>query len=178
MARQTFLECFRWTTSDATAIANTTTETAMFAAPTIPADYMQDGRLLRIRAFGKLSTTGTPTLKIRARWGAAVSGVLLALSDTLTMGSGVSNAVWELELYIQTRTNGSAGTAIAFGTLRIMTGAGTVVQSVFGVAGWQTPATATCDFTAATSLTLSAEWGTASSSNTLTGQVVSVEALN
>ena len=69
MSRQHWSESIFWATADGTAVANTTTETIVFPNTTIPANYMQDGRVLRLRAFGKLSTTGTPTITFAIRWG-------------------------------------------------------------------------------------------------------------
>ena len=66
MSRQFWQELLAWATSDGTAVANTTTETIIFPNVTVPANYMQDGRVLRLEAFGRLSTTGTPTVTYAA----------------------------------------------------------------------------------------------------------------
>lgn len=178
MARQFFSETFRWVTADGTAVANTTTETAIFTAPTLPADYMSDGRVLRIRAFGKLSTTGTPTIAFGLRFGTATGGVLLAVTEAMTNGSGVANVNWALDIIVQTRSNGATGTLLAMGEASLHSAAGTVLANVFGVSGYDAPAVATCDLTAATALTLTATWSAASASNTLTGMICTIESLN
>lgn len=178
MARQFFAETFRWVTSDATAVASTATETAIFTAPTLPADYMQDGRVLRLRAFGKLSTTGTPTITFGLRWGTATGGTLLAATEALTNGSGVTNVNWAVELLIQTRSNGATGTILAMGEAALHTAAGTVLNNVFGVSGYDAPAAVTVDLTTATALTLTATWSASSASNTLTGMICTIESLN
>lgn len=177
MAKQTWQELIWAPTASGTAVANTTTETKIFNNVTIPANYMQDGRMLRGRAFGKLSTTGTPTLIFRLRWGGE-SGTLLMLSETLTMGSGVSNVNWDLDFHLLTQSNGATGTLLGFGTLRVHTAAGTVLVNVWGVSGHDAPAAVTCDLTADTALSLTATWGTASASNTLTGMMYMGESLN
>jgi len=177
MSRQTWSEAVAWQTADGTAHANTTDETAL-AALTIPANYLSDGRLLRISAFGKLSTTGTPTYTWALRWGSAAAGTLLATSEALTMGSGVTNVNWHVEMYLQVRSNGATGTALVMGTLQVHTAAGTVLENVLGVSGYDAPAVATINMTADTALTLTGDWSAASASNTATAMVYVVESLN
>ncbi len=177
MSKQYWSEELAWAVADGAAVANTASETIIFPNVTVPANYMADGRTLRLRVFGKLSTTATPTMIWRLRWG-GVAGTLLALSETLTMGSGVANVNWDLELYIQTRTNGATGTLIVMGVLRVHTAAGTVLINVWGVSGFDAPAAVTVDLTADTALSLTAQWGTASASNTLTGLMYHLESLN
>lgn len=177
MSRQFWAEALAWATADGTAVANTTTETIIFPDITIPANYMQDGRVLRVYAAGKLSTTGTPTMTWAIRWG-GVAGTLLATSEAITMGSGVTNVNWDIMAYIQTRTNGSSGSLFVMGDLRIHTAATTVASNVFGVSGFDAPAAVTVNLTADTALSLTADWSAASASNTLTGHIYLVEGLN
>src|SRR6188768_1459161 len=110
MSRQFWQESLAWATASGTAIANSSTETILFPNITIPANYMQDGRCLRIRMFGAYGTTGTPTLIFSVRWG-GVAGTVIAKSSTVTLTSGVGGgasmtAMWELSVIIQTRSNG------------------------------------------------------------------------
>lgn len=177
MSRQFWQEAIWWATADGTAVANTVTETIIFPNVTIPANYMQDGRVIRGTAYGKLSTTATPTLIFRLRWG-GVSGTVLMLSETLTMGSGVASVNWALDFTIQSRSNGSSGSLLAMGKLEVHSAAGTVLENVWGVSGYDLPAAVTCDLTADTALSLTAQWGTASASNTLTGLIYTGESLN
>lgn len=177
MSRQMWQEQIAWATQDGAAIVNTITETIVFPNNTIPASYMSDGRTLRLRAFGKLSTIGTPTITFALRWG-GVSGTLLATTEALTMGSGVTNVNWDIELYIQTRANGASGSLLVMGVCRVHTAAGTVLLNVFGVSGFDAPAAVTVDLTADTALSLTADWSAASASNTLTGLMYHLESLN
>jgi hypothetical protein len=177
MSRQYWQELISWATADGTAIANTTTETIIFPNVTIPANYMQDGRRLRIRAFGKLSTTVTPTIQFGLRWG-GVAGTLLAQSEALTNGSGVTNVMWSTELVIQTRANGSSGSLIVSGEVMVNTGTTTSIAQTFGVSGFDAPAAVTVDLTADTALALTGKWSAASASNTLTGHDYAIESLN
>ncbi len=175
MSRQFWAECLWWETADGTAIANTTTETIIFANKTIPANYLSDGRLLSLVARGRLSTTATPTIRFRLRWG-GVSGTVLWDSGTITCAT-VTAALWSLMLDVQTRTNGATGTLFVMGECFVGSAAPPTVGSatgapavgVFGSAGDDTPAAVTVDLTADTALSLTAQWGAASASNTLTG---------
>lgn len=177
MSRQYWSECIAWATQDGTAIANTTTEAIIFPNITIPANYLQDGRVLRLRAFGKLSTTGTPTMTFAVRLG-GVSGTLLATTEALTMGSGVTNVNFSLEVYIQTRSNGSSGTVLAFGEGQVHTSSTAVLGTTFSISGFDAPASATVDLTADQALSITADWSAASASNTLTGMLYTVESMN
>lgn len=176
-SRQFWNECIAWATADGTAIANTTTEAVIFPNITIPANYLQDGRALRLRAFGKLSTTGTPTMIWAFRWG-GVAGTVLATSEAITQGSGVTNVNWGLEALVQTRANGSSGSLLVMGELGVHTSSTAVASNVFGVSGFDAPAAVTVDLTADTALSLTADWSAQSASNTLTGMMYYVESLN
>jgi hypothetical protein len=177
LSRQYFQETLWAATADGTAVANTTTETIIFPDISIPANYMQDGRTIRIKAAGKLSTTATPTMTWAIRWG-GVGGTVLATTEAITMGSGVTNVNWDLEAIIQTRSNGATGTLLVIGAVRVHTAAGTVLVNVFGVSGFDAPAAVTVDLTATTNLSLTADWSAASASNTLTGMIYTGESLN
>ena len=177
MSRQMWTELLAWATADGTAVANTTTETIIFPNVTIPANYMQDGRCLRMRAFGKLSTTGTPTITFTIRWG-GVGGTVLAITEAITCASGAANTNWSVEAFIQTRSNGATGTLLVFGDVTVALTASTNTSGVFGVSGFDAPAAVTSDLTADTALSLTADWSAASASNTLTGMHYTVESLN
>lgn len=177
MSRQFWGETLAWATADGTAVANTTTETIIFPNITVPANYLQDGRVLRLKAFGKLSTTGTPTITFAIRFG-GVSGTLLATTEAITNGSGVSNVNWSIEALIQVRSNGSSGTLLVMGEAKVHTSSTAVSQNVFSVSGYDAPAAVTVDLTADTALSITADWSAASASNTLTGLIYTLEALN
>ena len=166
MSRQTFQETLWWSTVGGTAVANTTTETIVFPNVTIPANYFQGGRTLYVKAQGEHSTTGTPTLLFHVRWG-GVGGTIIGLTPTFTTGSGMSHKLWQLDFEIQCRADGASGTLVCIGDVTVQ--GATVPGQLFCVGGDNTPAATTCDLTADTALSLTATWGTASSSNTLTG---------
>jgi hypothetical protein len=166
-----------WATSDATAHANSTTETIIFPNVTLPANFMQDGRVLRLRCFGKLSTTGTPTITFAIRWG-GVGGDLLATTEAITCASGAANTNWSIEAIIQTRTNGATGTIIVFGDVVVNLTASTQTSQTFSVSGFDAPAAVTVDLTTAKDLSVTADWSAASASNTITGMAYVLEAVN
>lgn len=192
MSRQFWTEMIAWATSSGTAIATSTTETILFPNVTIPANYMQDGRALRIRLAGAYGTTATPTLQFRARWG-GVAGTVMAASGAMVTTSGTGGgasmtAMWELEAQIQTRSNGSSGTLMTNGsgtlfTATIPTG-GTVTNYgmpfplASGSTGGSTPAVATVDLTADTALSVTATWGTSNAANSIQGLNYEIDSKN
>lgn len=192
MSRQFWSETMSWATSSGTAVASTAAETILFPNITIPANYLQDGRCLRLTAFGAYGTTATPTLTWSVRWG-GVAGTVLSKSTAATLTSGVGGgasmtAPWSFSAIIQTRSNGSAGTLMTNGEAIMYTStavtAGTVTQYgmpmplASGSTGGTTPVAVTADLTADTSLALTVTWGTSNSANSIQGLNYTVEALN
>lgn len=192
MSRQFWAETLTWATSSGTAINTSTTETILFPNVTVPANYLQDGRCLRLRAFGAYGTTSTPTLIFTIRWG-GVSGTVLSKSSTVTTtsatGGGASmTALWELEAFIQVRSNGSAGTLMTNGAGTLFNSAnptsGTVTNYglpfvlASGSTGGTTPVAVTADLTADTALSLTAIWGTSNAANNIQGLSYTIEAMN
>ncbi len=186
MSRQYWSETLFWATASGTAVTNTTTETIIFPNVTIPANYMQDGRCLRLRAFGQRSTgTGPPTLIFGLRWG-GVAGTLICKTAACTTVASTTAAGWDLDIVVQTRSNGSAGTLMGNGVARVFAGVAGTVASATGEGlvtpmmngGVLTPATASVDLTADTALSLTATWSASSTSHTLTGLNYTGEGLN
>lgn len=194
MSRQFWSETIAWATASGTAINTSTTETILFPNVTIPANYLQDGRALRLKAYGAYGTTSTPTLIFRVRWG-GVAGTVLASTGANVMTSGVGGgasmtADWSFECTIQTRSNGSSGTLMTMGEVIYYTStlgtAGTVTQYgmpailVSGASGAPGTAAAvsTVDLTADTALSLTALWGTNNAANNIQGLVYTIETLN
>lgn len=192
MSRQSWSETVLAVTASGTAIANSNTETILFPNVTIPANYLQDGRCLRLRAFGAYGTTGTPTLTFSLRWG-GVSGTVIsksaAITTTSATGSGASmTALWSAECVIQVRSNGSSGTVMANGEVILYNSAaptsGTVTNYglpavlASGSTGGTTPVAVTVDLTADTALSFTALWGTANAANSIQGLNYTVESMN
>ena len=192
MSRQFWSECLAWATASGTAVNTTTTETIIFPNVTIPANYMQDGRVLRLWAFGGYGTTATPTLQFAVRWG-GVAGTQLAgqAANVTTSGTGGGasmTALWELLAIIQTRSNGSTGTLHTNGhsilhtaallTAGTVTNYGQVAPLTSGSGGGFTPAAVTADLTVDTALSVTVDWGTSNAANNIQGHVYIIEGLN
>lgn len=190
MSRQFWAEAVSWATASGTAYNTATAETIIFPNVTIPANYIQDGRSLRITAFGSYGTTAAPTLIYGLRWGGVAGTVLCKSGAVVTFsgaGTGASSlAMWQLEIVLTVRTNGSAGTVMAngFGQMWSSTvptaGTATNMGTTFPLCngGQTTPALATVDLTADTALSLTATWGTNNAANTLQGLNYLIESLN
>lgn len=185
MSRQYWAETLAWATADGTAIASTTTETIVFPNVTIPANYMQDGRHLRLTARGRWSASGANTLTWAIRWG-GVSGTVLCTTPA-SVYAAHTNAQFKMEANLQTRSNGSAGTIFAQG--EVLTGTatlptmGTVTQygmiAMMGSAGIATPAvSAAIDLTADTALSFTLDPGTSNANDGCTGHIYIIEGLN
>lgn len=195
MSRQFWSETLSWATASGTAITNTTTETILFPNITIPANFMQDGRVLSFFATGAWGTviTAAKTLNIKIRWG-GVAGTVLAQTvsvalGTAAQGGGASRtAVWTLAGEIQTRSNGSSGTLFTSGLFTLNTAATPTLQTVTdyglslalasGSTGGTTPVAVTADLTADTALSITATWGTADAANSIIGHTYTLKAEN
>lgn len=192
MSRQFWSETLTWATASGTAINTTTTETILFPNVTIPANFLQDGRCIRLRAFFAYGTTATPTLVFTLRWG-GVSGTVIAKTAanvmTSAVGGGASmTATGNIDAIIQTRSNGSSGTLMTngivdyftstLGTAGTVTNYGMTMPLVSGSTGGTTPVAVTADLTADTALSLTATWGTSNAANNIQGLNYTLEALN
>lgn len=157
-------------TADGSALANSTTLTDISPTPniTLPANLLEVGSLIRVTAFGRFSTTGTPTLLLGVYWG-AVAGTAIMTTGAVTTPSGVTNQTWRFEGEFRVRTVGSSGTAMGVGVAENISTVAT------NMAPATAPATATIDTTSAKALTLGAQWGTANASNTITCHHFDVE---
>lgn len=176
MSRQYWEELIWWATADGTSINTSTTETIIFPDVTLPGNYMSDGRVLRVVAFGTINTTATPTIRFRARWG-GVAGTLLWDSGTITTTT-VALAMWMVDLWIQTRANGASGSLFALGLCIVGSAAAPTVASatgapaigIYGSAGDDTPVPVTAALNVDTAFSLTAQWSASSASNAIVGK--------
>lgn len=192
MSRQFWSETITWATSNGTAVASSAAETILFPNITIPANYMQDGRALKLTLRGAYGTFTSGTMIFGVRWG-GVAGTQLAKSPTfqptVSVGGGASmTALWEMSLDIQTRSNGSSGTLMTNGSAILYTAtaptAGTVtnygmaVPIASGATGGTTPVVATVDLTADTALAITVTWSVSNAANSIQGLQYLLESLN
>lgn len=139
-------------------VANTVTETTLLAsAYTLQANYMTAGKTLRLRASGVIANTATPNLRLRFK----VGGATVCDTTAVAMSTITGNMAFNIEGYITCRSSTSA---IGYLCGEYQTANGTAPLAITAA----TSSTTVVDFTSNSSLNLTAEWGTASASNTLT----------
>ena len=153
-------------TASGSAYASSTTLTDVSPAPniTIPANFLQPGMGIKMRAAATFSNTSTPTLLVGFYYG-GVAGTALAASSAITTTTGATNWPITMEYVGRVRTVGSSGTIMGYGYLDIATSLTALTHRPIPETAL---ATVTIDTTANKALTMGAQWGTSSSSNTLT----------
>lgn len=188
LSRQYWMELIAWATASGVAVANTTNETILFPNITIPANYMNDSRNLRIMATGQHSTlgSGVVTVLFTLRWN-GVAGTIICKTAAITQLVGLTAAYWELSVKIEARVNGASGAILGNGYARVFGATAPTIGSATGApavapmtnGGQVTPANATSlDLTADTPLSLTITHGAANASNTATGLQYTVESMN
>ena len=163
-------------TVDGGPLASSAALTAISPVPdaTIRNNTLDVGTVLRCTAFGRLSTTGTPTLLLGAYYGGASGIQMLAGAAPITCGpAGLTNVAWTFEGLFVVRSIGAAGTVIGTAKLAGISGPNNV-----DIAPATAPTAATIDTTAGKTIVIAAQWGTSSPSNTITCHGVAVELLN
>lgn len=139
-------------------IASSTTETVI-GTLNVPANTVSLGDILKLKIFGSIDTTGTPTITFKLRFTNTSGGTIL------TMFSGTartaSNQPYYVDLDLMVTATGASANFEAAGHFidRITTGTAATSGQVNNVnAGG-------FDSTASTNLVLTATWGTSSASN-------------
>ena len=158
-----------------TAYASSVTLTDVSPLPNtaIGANSLVPGSVIRLTAFGTFSTTGTPTLLLGFYYG-GVAGTALAATTAITTGSGVTNVPWRMEWQGIVRSAGASGTIMGAGEVHL----GTSVSAWTSYPLPQTAmATVSIDTTTAKNVTVGAQWGTSSASNTLTCNGLLIESV-
>lgn len=149
--------------SSSTTLANSTSQTVL-AGYTIPASDAVAGAVYRIKAWGTLAVTGTPTMTFVCKLGGTV-GTTMVTFPAVTVRSGASDGMWEAEFYLACATTGASGTwsPMAKYTHNWLTSATT-----YTLVGPITAAPVTRDTTISNDLVLCGTWSAASASNTIT----------
>jgi hypothetical protein len=157
------------------ALATSAALTDVSPAPQLqlPANFLQVGSCLRLTAFGTFSNTATPTLLLGFYYG-GVAGVALAASAATTTTTAAVNWPWRMEATVTVRSTGSAGTAMAQGFVDLATSLTAVTRIPIPATAL---ATAAVDTTTAKAITVGAQWGTSSASNTLTCHQFMIESI-
>lgn len=164
-----------------TPLANSTTLTDISPAPqlVLPANYLYPGQRLRATAYGIFSTTGGPTLLVGVYYG-GVAGTLLAATAAVTAPTGVTAVPFQVACDIYVRTTGASGTVWANGTVTLfqtLAGGASGNPLIYSIPVTQTQPI-TINTTTANAITIGAQWGTQSASNTITCEDLYVEALS
>lgn len=182
MSLQTWGETLITAQVDGTALANSTTATSILppaAKFTLPANFCNIGKTLRVTAFGRISTTtGPPTITFDVRFGAVVVFNGAAVTTVVSL----TNKTWLLEAILTCRSIGASTSATMLGTGSFTSSI--VVGSTGGNANTamlpdSAPAVGTgFDSTSSQTVDLFATWSAASASNTLQLHNYTLEAMN
>lgn len=147
---------------------------------TIPANYLEVGKIIRCSASGIFSTTSKPTLVLGIYWG-GVTGVALCETIAITSVETAANISWLMEAQSTVLSLGTSGKIITQGQVvgveaksLTSTSAGTTLMPEETATGGE----ATINTVESKILTIGAKWGTESESNALTCYQFSVEFLN
>ena len=150
---------------DGTAYASSTTPTSLLptgAVWTMPANFADIGKTMTLDAYGKISTTGTPTFTFSVY----LAGATFAASQAITTGSGISNLTWNLHLEWTFRNIGSGTTANAMFSGYVIGPAGAGLVTMIPAT---TPAVSSgFNSTSANAVDLYGTWSANSASNTIT----------
>jgi hypothetical protein len=160
-----------------TQIDTFSTETLFLRHP-VAAGKLAYGKRFQVRITGKYSTTSTPTLgfaiRVVDRAGGSTTGVVVAKTPLVTCPSGVTDAPFEIDVEISTRTNGASGVLFGQGHAIYHSGSaspavGTLAGSSQVVpmtsAGATVPATVTRDLTVDMDIIATAIYSASSASN-------------
>lgn len=144
-------------------VANTVTETSLIGVGvgtvTLPADFFTVGKTVRFYTKGHMmETEAAPTLNIKAKLGSSS----LVSTGVVTLVAGVSNSCWESYVEFTCRTAGTSGTVQAQGRFDYTNTANLTTRL-----GMVSRAAMTIDTTTAQVLDLTATWGAANTSNTI-----------
>lgn len=143
------------------ALANTVTETAIGDGRV--SNILWDGSIVGIRAAGKFSNTGTPTLRFRIKQTTGGSATL-GDSTAITTASGASSWSWQIEGRIMYRTVSGSPVLYWLGCRLYLQSNSSGAMTTYNMALATPPTTASGD----TVWGITAEWGAADPANTLT----------
>lgn len=152
-----------------TASETTLVSTTGIGTPGLTASGFTVGKTYRVSGAGVFSNTGTPTLDIKVKFGST------AVLDTgaITTVTTASNRVFTFSGLLTIQSLGSTGTVLGQGIFNetATTGAGKAYPM-------GNSAAVTVDTTANQLVSVTATWGTSSSSNTITLTNLVLEELN
>lgn len=157
-------------------VSNTATETTLLNSGsgtlTIPANFLDSGKTLKLEIRGTYNTKNGPTtLRLRGKVGNA------AVVDTgvNVIFSGASTREFEMDALITCQIAGASGAGVLAAQ-----GKSIIFSGPSGSQLWEMRNTSTFDFdtTTAQTVNVTAQWGEADSSNSITSTNVLILALN
>lgn len=182
MSLQTWEETLVTAQVDGTALASSTTATSIIPAAakfTLPANFFSIGKILKVTATGRISTTtGPPTITFDVRLGS----VVVFNGAAVTTVASVTNKTWVLEAWLTCRAIGASTSANLMGSGRLTSSA--VVGSTGGAANTavlpdSAPAVGTgFDSTTSQVVDLFATWSASSASNSAQVHQYTLESIN
>ena len=155
-------------TSTSTPITNTTVESSLLdggiGSLSVPANGFKIGDSFLALSTGHISSVNNYTLRIRIKTGS----IVLADTGSITM-SGSTNKHWKLDVNFTIRALGGSGTA------RIVTG-GTFfytkdASNAFEGTNFSTELTTGFDTTITNTLSVTAQWGTVSTGDSIYSEI-------
>lgn len=185
MSIQTWQETLISSQVDGTALTNTTTATSIIppaAKLILPANFFAIGKVLRLKASGRISTvvTSPGTLTLDVRFGSTV----VANGGAMNLNTAAqTNATWSLEMVLTCRAIGTSANLMWTGEWKSRAIIGSATVAAGGVTTTPLPDTAPAvgsnfDSTATQAVDFFATWGTANASNSILVHQYSLESLN
>lgn len=151
-----------------------TTETSMVSASgsgssTISANFFKAGRGIRIRAWGYITTSGTPTtIRVRIKLGATTH----LDTGAVSVPTGLSNEFWELEAVLICRAASASGTVMSESVFRYRDPG--VSNSLIGITAVNT-AVVTVNTTVSQQVDITCTWGDSNITNSMVCTVLTIE---
>jgi hypothetical protein len=156
-------------------IVETTLVTTGVGTVSIPENFLSSGKSIKIKAYGYYSSTAAPsgTLRLKLKFGTTT------IIDTLanSLDASVSNAYWQFESIITCRSAGALGTVIGQGAFFHRVSDPTPVDRPIIISNATLTAAVTIDTTASNSIDLTAQFDTASASNSISCTNLLIEAV-
>jgi hypothetical protein len=154
---------------DGTALTNTTTPTSLLAAAakfTIPANFLQIGRELVVRAAGRISTAGSSpgTFTFDVRFGSVIA-FNGGASGTLAVSA--SNLTWIFESVLTCRSIGASTSATMLGSGTLISAALSATTPIQLLPASSPAAGTGFDSTAAFVVDVFGTWSVANASNSI-----------
>lgn len=160
-----------------TPLASSTTLTDISATPniTLNTNQLMLGTEIEIYAAGEFSNTSTPTLLLGFYYG-GVAGAALAASTAITTTTTLTGVPWQLFYRGVIRAIGSSGSIQGQGRLYLPTSL--TAWTIRPIPETKAARTVTIDTSTSKIITVGAQWGTSSASNTITCDDISVKLMN